>query len=135
MKKYVVLYLVTAMVLIVLDGIWLGIVAKDFFRSRLDHLMLPEVNLWVAAIFYLIYPIGILVFAASPALANGSWTTALTYGALFGFFAYATYDLTNLATLRDWPLSVVALDVSWGTLVTGVSAAAALLVNNLPVRG
>jgi uncharacterized membrane protein len=134
MKKYLLLYLAIAIVLAVLDGVWLGVVAKDYFRSRLGHLMLPEVNLWVAAVFYLIYPVGVLIFATNPALANGSWTTALLYGALFGFFAYATYDLTNLATLRGWPLSVVMLDVSWGTLVTGVSAAAAFLISNLVVR-
>jgi len=134
MKKYLVIYLATTFVLVVLDGIWLGVVAKDYFRSRLGHLMLPEVNLWVAAIFYVVYPIGVVIFAASPALANGSSLTALTYGALFGFFAYATYDLTNLATLRDWPLSVVALDVAWGTFVTSISAAAGLIISNLISR-
>jgi uncharacterized membrane protein len=134
MKKYLVLYVTTAVVLVVVDGVWLGVIANEFFRARLSHLMALEVNLWVAAVFYLIYPIGVLVFASTPARANGSWSTVFLYGALFGFFAYATYDLTNLATLRDWPLSVVVLDVTLGTLVTGVSAAAGVVVERLVSR-
>jgi len=131
MKRYLVLYLATAIVLVVCDGIWLGVVAKDFFRARLEHLMLAEVNLWVAAVFYLLYPVGVIIFASARALANKSWSTALLYGALFGFFAFATYDLTNLATLRGWPLSVAILDVSWGTLVSAVSAVVGYLLADL----
>ena len=77
---------------------------------------------------------GVVIFASTPALATGSWTTAFVYGALFGFFAYATYDLTNFATLRDWPASITAVDAGWGTLVTGVSAAAGLLFTEFALR-
>jgi uncharacterized membrane protein len=131
MRKYLVLYVATAIVLVVLDGVWLGVLARDFFRARLEHLMLPEVNLWIAGLFYLLYPLGVVIFASTRALTSKSWMTAVLYGALFGFFAYATYDLTNLATLRDWPLSVAILDVSWGTLVSAVSAAAGYLLADL----
>lgn len=131
MKKYLLLYLATAIVLIVVDGVWLGLVAREFYRSRLGHLMAPEVNWGAAAAFYLIYPVGVVVFASAPALAGGSWSTALLYGALFGFFAYATYDLSNFATLRDWPPAIVAVDVVWGTLVTGFSGAAGLVLEQL----
>jgi uncharacterized membrane protein len=136
MRKYLMFYLATAIVLVVLDGVWLGLVARDFFRARLGHVMLPEVNLWVAGLFYLLYPVGVVIFTSTPALTSRSWTTAVLYGALFGFFAYATYDLTNLATLRGWPLSVAILDVSWGTLVSAVSAAAGYLLADLvsPLR-
>ena len=134
MKKYLVLYLTTAVVLVSLDAVWLGVIAKDFLSARLGHLLAPEVKLWAAVVFYLIYPIGVVIFASAPALAGGSWATALKYGALFGFFAYATYDLTNLATLRDWPLAVAGLDVAWGTLVTGISATAGVVVERLMRR-
>jgi uncharacterized membrane protein len=93
--------------------------------------MLPEVNLWVAGIFYLLYLVGVVIFASTRALTSRSWTTALLYGAMFGFFAYATYDLTNLATLRDWPPSAVILDVSWGALVSAVSSSAGYLLGDL----
>jgi uncharacterized membrane protein len=134
MKKYLVLYVATALVLVVVDGVWLGVVAREFYRSRVGHLMAPGVNWSAAAAFYLIYPLGVVIFASTPALAAGSWSTALLYGALFGFFAYVTYDLTNLATLRDWPVSLVAADVTWGTLITGVSATAGLLLESLVSR-
>jgi uncharacterized membrane protein len=128
MKKYLILYLATTVVLVLIDGVWLGVIAKDFYRSRIGHLMALEVNWWAAAAFYLIYPAGVVIFANNPALAGGAWSMALLYGALFGFFAYATYDLTNLATLRNWSVSLTALDMAWGALVTGVSAAAGVLV-------
>jgi uncharacterized membrane protein len=134
MKKYLILYLATAFVLVFIDGVWLGVIAKDFYRSRVGHLMSPEVNWWAAAAFYLIYPVGVVIFANNPVLTGGAWSTALLYGALFGFFAYATYDLTNLATLRNWPVSLTALDMAWGALVTGVSAVAGLLFEGLVLR-
>ena len=114
MKKYLILYLATTVVLVLIDGVWLGFLAKDFYRSRVAHLMAPEVNWWAAAAFYLTYPVGVVIFANNPALAGGSWSTALLYGAMFGFFADATYDLTNLATLRNWSVSLTALDMALG---------------------
>ena len=123
MTKYLIAYGATMLVFFAIDFVWLGVVAKDFYRERLGALMLEQVNLPVAAVFYLIYIVGIVVFAISPALQGGSWKTALMLGGLFGFIAYGTYDVTNLATLRGWPVSVVIVDMAWGTVLTGVSAA------------
>lgn len=122
MTKYLIAYGATMLVFFAIDFVWLGVVAKDFYRERLGALMLEQVNLPVAAVFYLIYIVGIVVFAISPALQGGSWKTALMLGGLFGFIAYGTYDVTNLATLRGWPVSVVIVDMAWGTVLTGVSA-------------
>ena len=84
-------------------------------------------NMTVAVIFYLVYIVGIMIFAVRPALASGDWKTAALFGALFGFFAYATYDLTNMATLKIWSMQVTLLDIAWGTLLTGTSASISAL--------
>ena len=122
---YVKLYLLTVPVFFAIDMLWLGVIAKNFYRTQLQALLRPEVN-WAAAIgFYLVYIIGILVFAVVPALERQSLLHAALLGALFGFFTYATYDLTNLATLRGWPPVVVVVDILWGTaLCTAVASAA-----------
>jgi len=107
--------------------VWLGVVAKGFYQDKLGHL-LGTVN-WTAAItFYLIYIVGILIFAVAPALDSQSFMKALVFGALFGFFTYATYDFTNLATLKDWPLSVVVVDVMWGAVLSGSVAVISYLI-------
>lgn len=128
--RYVYLYLITAPIFLAIDFIWLGYIARDFYRSRLEGLMLESPNLGIAAGFYAVYVVGIVLFAQSVALADGRWTSALLWGALFGFFAYATYDLTNLATLKNWPLSVSLVDIAWGTALSGVSAAAGFAIAN-----
>ena len=103
--------------------------ALSFVAFSLDGgLLLDKPNTPVAALFYALYVAGVLVFAVLPALDAGQWSRALLHGALFGFFAYATYDLTNLATLKGWTPSVALLDLAWGTVVTGVSATAGCLV-------
>jgi uncharacterized membrane protein len=103
----------------VIDMIWLGVVAKGFYRRHLGELMSPKVN-WIAAmLFYLLFIVGMLVFAIRPALVAGIPLNALLYGALLGFISYATYDLTNLATLKDWPLIVTVIDLIWGTVLGG----------------
>lgn len=115
---YIYLYLLTIPAFFIIDMIWLGFVANRFYMSQLAHLLGPVQ--WPAAIlFYLIYIVGILIFAVVPALEAGSWQKALILGALFGFFCYATYDFTNLATLKDWPLAVVIVDIVWGAVLTG----------------
>ena len=124
MKTSVVAYFTTAVVFLALDAVWLGVVAREFYRAQLGDLMSPQPNLAVAAAFYALYVVGVVVFAVAPALAAGSWTTALVSGLLFGFFAYATYDLTNIATLRDWPVAMTVVDLAWGAALTGVSATA-----------
>lgn len=117
------LYLMTVPVFFLVDMVWLGLIANRFYQEQLGHLLGP-VNWTAAIVFYLLYIIGILIFAVLPALEIGSWQRALLLGALFGFLAYATYDFTNLATLKDWPLTVVIVDVIWGAVLTGTVALA-----------
>ena len=123
MTKFIIAYGTTAAVFFALDFLWLGVVAKDFYRSALGSLLLERPNMTAAVVFYLLYVAGIVLFAVAPALATESWQKAVVLGALFGFFAYSTYDMTNLATLKGWPLSVVVVDIAWGALLTGISAA------------
>ncbi len=127
MNRYAVLYLATLFVLIPLDFLFLGVVARDFFTSQVGN-MLGELKLVPAALFYLIYVVGVLVFVSgSP---SSTWQSTLLFGALFGFFCYATFDLTSLALLRNWSWSVAVVDVSWGAAVTAVSSTAGLLIAN-----
>ncbi|MDA8597135.1 DUF2177 family protein [Candidatus Pacebacteria bacterium] len=120
--QYVYIYVLTIPVFFVIDMLWLGLIANSFYQSKLAHLLGP-VN-WPAAIgFYLVYIVGILIFAVIPALEVGSLQKAIIWGVLFGFFTYATYDFTNLATLKDWPIMVVAVDVVWGAFLSGSVAA------------
>jgi len=127
MKVFFV-YLLTVPVFFAIDMLWLGLVAKGFYRAQLGALLRPEVNWAAALIFYLLYILGILIFATLPALEKGEIRQALIMGALFGFFAYATYDLTNLATLKDWPLKVVIVDIVWGVVLTAAVAGASFLI-------
>ena len=111
--------------MLVLDGLWLGVVAKNLYRDGLGHLMADRINFAAAGLFYLIYPIGVVALAVLPNVATPGWTATLVAGAILGFIAYATYDLTNLATLRDWPVSIALVDVAWGTAGTVAMTAAA----------
>jgi uncharacterized membrane protein len=120
--QFVYLYLISVPIFFIIDMLWLGVIASDFYRTRLAHLM-GDINWPAAIIFYLVFLVGLVIFAIYPAVEKGQWQYALVYGALFGFFTYATYDLTNLATLRDWPLSVAVVDMVWGTIL-GMSVAA-----------
>jgi uncharacterized membrane protein len=122
------LYLLTVPVFLAIDLLWLGVLARGFYRDNLAHLLSPTVNWPAALLFYLLFIAGILYFAALPALAEGSVRRALVNGALFGFFTYATYDLTNLATLPNWPLRVVLVDVLWGTVLCAAVAASAFYI-------
>ncbi len=115
--KLVQLYMVTLIAFFVIDMIWLGLVAKNFYREQIGFIMAPRVNWPAAIIFYLLFIAGLLYFATYPALASGSLSKALISGALFGFICYATYDLTNLATLKNWPLKVTLVDLVWGTVL------------------
>ena len=118
MGYYLKLYFATLVAFFAIDLVWLGLVARTFYRKHLGFLMAPQVNWPAALIFYLLFVVGILVFAVLPGLEAGSLKTALLRAALFGLIAYATYDLTNLATLKDWPLIVTAVDLVWGTLLS-----------------
>lgn len=122
MTRVAIAYAATAIVFCGLDFLWLGFVAKGYYQARVGALLLDKPNLPVAALFYGLYIVGVLIFAVLPALDAGQWGKALLYGALFGFFAYATYDLTNLATLKGWSPGIAMLDLAWGAIATGVSA-------------
>jgi uncharacterized membrane protein len=121
---FIKLFAIALPVFFALDMFWLGIVAKDFYRAEIGTLLKPDVN-WIAAIiFYLIFIAGLVVFVITPAMEKGSWMHALLLGALFGFVCYATYDLTNLAVAKDWPLLVTIVDLVWGAvLAASVSTA------------
>lgn len=122
MNKYLAAYAGTAGVMVLLDLLWLDVVAKPLYQQGIGHLMADKPNIAVAVVFYALYAAGIVIFAVSPRSGGTLWG-ALTMGALFGFFAYATYDLTNLATLRGWPLKLSLIDIAWGTFVSAASAA------------
>lgn len=120
--KLAVAYLAALAFFAVIDTLWLGIVARGFYRAELGDLLAPQIRLVPAILFYIVYAVGIIVFAVAPAIRAENLLTALVMGALFGFFAYATYDLTNLATLRDWPLRMSVVDIAWGTALTAMGA-------------
>ncbi|MFN0263616.1 DUF2177 family protein [Tepidamorphus sp. 3E244] len=122
--QYVIAYIATAVVFLGLDYVWLAHIARQIFVERIGHLLLDQPKMVAAAGFYLVYVVGIVFFAISPALKANAPGTATLYGALFGFFCYATYEMTNHATLKDWPVSMVAIDVAWGTFLTGLAATA-----------
>jgi uncharacterized membrane protein len=117
-------YIAAAVVMAVLDLAWLSYAVKAFFEPAVGPLLAVKTNNLAAVLFYLLYIVGIMLFAVRPAIGNGDWTTALLMGAAFGFFAYMTYDLTNMATLKDWPAWLAAMDIAWGTLVTALAATA-----------
>ena len=117
-KRNVILYLATFIVMLPLDLLFLGIVAKSFFTSQVGD-MLGEVRLAPAVLFYCLYIAGILIFVS--ASADATWRSALLYGALFGFFCYATFELTSLSLLKHWTWPVVVVDIAWGTFVTATA--------------
>lgn len=111
------LYSIALPVFFAIDMFWLGVVSKNFYRAQIGPLMTSNVN-WIAAIiFYLIFIVGLVVFVIEPAMAKGNWLHALLFGALFGLVCYATYDLTNLAIAKDWPLLVTIVDLVWGAVL------------------
>jgi uncharacterized membrane protein len=128
MRNAVILYLSAAAIFLPLDAIWLGLVARRFYMAEIGPLLLDRPNWGVALGFYLLYLVGLVIFAMLPALASGSWRTALVYGALFGLFAYATYDLTNLSTLRGFTWRIALVDIAWGTAASGAAASLGFLI-------
>jgi uncharacterized membrane protein len=123
-SKLLISYLLTALVFFAIDMAWLGFIAKDLYRKWLGSFLSDNIN-WTAAItFYLLFIIGIFYFSILPAVEKNSVAKAIISGALFGFFAYATYDLTNLATLKNWPLPIVFIDIIWGAVLTGLVSTA-----------
>jgi len=116
---FIKLYIIALPVFLAIDMAWLGLVAKNFYAKRIGFLMKTDINWMAAILFYLLFIVGLVLFVIMPAVGKGSWVHALLFGALFGLIAYATYDLTNLATLKDWPLIVTIVDLAWGAVLAG----------------
>ena len=126
--SYLIAYVGAAAVMTGLDLIWLKLAADRVYHPAIGALLAEHANHAAAAAFYLVFVTGIVIFGVSPALQSDRWWTAFFHGALFGFFAYATYDLTNLATLSGWTSRLALIDLSWGTLVSALSSTAGYLL-------
>ena len=123
MTKYAASFGAIALIMMALDALWIGVIAKSLYQQGIGHLMAQSPRLGVAVLFYAVYAVELLIFVVTPISEASNWHMPLMRGALFGFFAYATYDLTNLATLKDWPIGLSVLDIAWGS---GASAAASV---------
>jgi uncharacterized membrane protein len=126
--QYLLVYLASVPVFFLIDMIWLGFIAPGFYKSQIGHLMTSTINWPVAIIFYLVFLVGLVIFAISPALLAKSLMHAVIFGALFGFFTYATYDLTNWATLKGWTPLVSLVDILWGTVLSAAVASLTYLI-------
>jgi len=126
------LFLIALPVFFVIDIIWLVLVARKFYQEQIGFLMKPDINWTAAIIFYVLFIAGLVLFVIAPAVEKRSWVHALIYGALFGLITYATYDLTNLATLKDWPVLVTVVDLIWGTvLASSISLITYFIANKI----
>jgi len=119
-KSIIFSYLLTFMVFLMIDMLWIGVIAKNIYKKYLGGFLTDSVNWTAVFIFYFIYVLGISIFAIYPSVNKGSVYNVILMGALFGFFTYATYDLTNLATLKGWPLPIVFIDIIWGSVLSAV---------------
>lgn len=123
MLKFLPAYITVIIAMFVLDLIWLSQIAKPLYQAGIGHLMAAEPKLGFAALFYLVFVFGLMWFAIRPNLPVKGLKSTFIAGTIFGFFIYASYDLTNLALLKDWPLKLSLIDISWGTILSGVCAA------------
>lgn len=130
MTRIIIAYVITLLVFSAVDAVWLMNSADLLYRPIIGPILLPEFRLAPAIIFYLLYIAGLIYFAVAPGLADGKWRTALVKGGLFGFFAYATYDLTNQATLIYWSTKITVADMMWGTFISGVSSAGGCFITS-----
>ena len=121
-------YAAALVVFVAVDMVWLGTMSGRFYKPILGDILAPQFNMAAAAAFYLLYPIGLVIFAINPALRAGGISTALLYGALFGFFTYATYDITNQVTLRNWSRLLTVVDMAWGSFLGAVAAGSAFWI-------
>ena len=126
---FIKFYLIAFPVFFVIDMIWLVLVAKKFYQKQIGFLMKPDITWFAAIIFYLLFVAGLVVFVISPAVEKNSWSHAVLYGAFFGLITYATYDLTNLATLKDWPVLVTIADLIWGMVVSASVSVLTFLIS------
>lgn len=128
MLRNTVAYAAALVVFLGLDAAYLSTIGGKLFKQTLGDVLTPSFSIPPAVLFYAIYPLGIVIFALLPAFATGRWTTALGYGALLGFFAYFTYDMTNWATIRNWNATISLVDLTWGTLLNAATATAAFFI-------
>lgn len=135
MFTWLKLYLIALPIFSVIDLLWIGVIAKNFYKEQIGHLMTPEIRWGAALLFYLLYLFGLVIFAILPSFKESSWSQALLYGALLGIVSYATYDLTNLATLTKWPVKMVYYDLIWGTLVSGVVSLSTYGIGKMLIKG
>ena len=132
MIMFIKLYSIALPVFFVIDMVWLGLIAKSFYATQIGYLMKTDINWTAAILFYLLFIVGLVLFVIMPAVEKGSWVHSLLFGALFGLITYATYDLTNLATLKDWPLLVTVVDLAWGAvLAAAVSIVTYFIANTI----
>lgn len=134
MIRYVAAYVATLVVFLAVDSVWLTVMANRLYKPTLGDILLPKFLPAPAIAFYLIFIVGVVIFAVTPAIKSGEWTSALLYGALFGFFSYGVYDFTNMATLRNWTLTITLADVVWGTVLTGTAAALGYVISGAALR-
>jgi uncharacterized membrane protein len=128
MIQFIKIYGIAFVSFLVIDLVWLGLIAKNLYRKHLGFIMSPSPNWTVAILFYLLYLAGLVYFVINPALLRESWKFALLSGMFFGLVTYATYDLTNLATLKDWPPLIAVIDILWGTVLGGLVSVVTYLV-------
>lgn len=127
------LYFIALPVFFIIDIVWLGLVAKNLYARQIGHLMKEQVHWSPAILFYLIFVAGLVLFVIAPAVEHNSWARAVLYGAVFGLVTYAAYDLTNMATVKDWPLSITVIDLIWGTvLAASVSGITFFIASRIP---
>jgi uncharacterized membrane protein len=131
LKKILISYLLTTIVFFALDMVWLGLIAKNIYQKYLGNFLSDKVNWTAAIIFYLIFIAGIFIFVILPSIEKQSWVRALVLGAIFGFITYATYDLTNYATLKGFPLNIVFIDLAWGATLTAIVSLAGYQISKL----
>lgn len=113
----IIIFIIAFVIFFIIDILWLGLFAKNMYQSQIGFILAKKPNWYAAIIFYVLYIVFLMIFAIMPALQTSSLNDAMLYGALYGFITYATYDLTNLATLKNWPLKVTLIDITWGTLL------------------
>ena len=123
MMTNLISYVAALVVFVAVDMVWLGTMSGRFYKPMLGDILAPQFNMAAAAAFYLLYPVGLVIFAINPALKAGGISTALLFGALFGFITYATYDLTNQVTLRNWSSLLTVVDMAWGSFLGAVTGA------------
>lgn len=122
------LYLIALPVFFALDMLWIGVLAKNFYASQIGLLIKSDINRTAAVVFYLLFLAGMVLFVILPAVKSGAWTHALWYGAMFGLITYATYDLTNLATLKNWPALLTVVDMAWGVVLSAAVSTATYFI-------